>query len=266
MRLATEANGASLSQQSQADDLLLQATDTLSNVTSSIQSLQEAINVQNQVLQIFEMIQNETIPRLEILYLEGTSALSEAELNVPIALEDSIRILETILGIVIPQHNLTERQETLSKLRNETTSLFTIITQLDLRLEILLTNFSSYNETASRLLYESEALNNEAEELLAIAEEALLSANDSVTVGNEIIREARRLLMEIQNRLSEGREFTTGLETVIRNIELAESLSLQAENETTVRGRELMEAVRAANMAASFLENASVNLANAFQV
>ena len=192
--------------------------------------------------------------------------MNEAEISVPVALENSTSILETLLGIEISQYNLNDHQIILDSLRNETDNLFVSVSLLNATLDILLANFSQYNATASRLFIESEELNNEAEELLAIAREALLSANNSVTIGNEVIQEARRLLTELQNRLLEGREFTTGLESVIANIELAERLSLLAENETGTRERELMEAMNNANMATALLESASLNLANAYQV
>ncbi len=264
--MANEADELSLNQQSQAYNLLSLATLTLSNLTLSIQSLQEAIGVQNQILQILQGLENNTLPQLELLYTEGVSALAEAEIKVPIALKNSTRILETILNLEIPRYDLNDRRVILNILQNETDNLFVSVSLLNANLDILIANFSEYNATANRLFLESESLNNEAEELLAIAREALSSANNSVTIGNEVIREARRLLMELRNRLSEGREFTSGLESVIANIELAERLSLLAENGTSVRGRELMEAVSTANMAASLLETASLNLDNAYQV
>lgn len=264
--MANEADELSLNQQSQAYNLLSLATLTLSNLTLSIQSLQEAIGVQNQILQILQGLENNTLPQLELLYTEGVSALAEAEIKVPIALKNSTRILETILNLEIPRYDLNDRRVILNILQNETDNLFVSVSLLNANLDILIANFSEYNATANRLFLESVSLNNEAEELLTIAREALSSANNSVTIGNEVIREARRLLMELRNRLSEGREFTSGLESVIANIELAERLSLLAENGTSVRGRELMEAVSTANMAASLLETASLNLDNAYQV
>lgn len=249
-----------------ATSLLQQATSTLTNATTSLQLLRQAIDVQDQTVVIVEIIQNETLPRLEGLYLEGVEALRSAKIGVPIALENALRILETILNISFPDYNVESRREQLEQLRIETIMLFNSTTQLDFDLDILQANFSSYNATAFNLVSESEALNNEATNLLLIAEGALHFANDSVLRGNDVIDEANRLLAELQERLIEAKDFTSGLEGVIRNIELAENRSLVAESETIVRGRELMEAVIAANRATSLLEEASVTLRNAFEV
>ena len=266
MQLATEADEVSLRQESLAADLLQQATVALSNATTALQLLRDALSIQNQTRQLVDMIQTEALVRLESLYSQGVSALTDAQTSVPIALEDSLRVLESVRNISIPEYSLESRQDRLDQLRNSTASLRNLITQLDTSLNVLLVNFTEYNETATRLLSESEDLNREATELLALAEEAFSSANDSVTNGNQVIQEARRLLTEVQARLSDGRDFTTGLEEVLRNIELAETLSLEAERETAERGRELVDAIATANRAAALLEGATMSLSRAFEV
>lgn len=246
--------------------MLQEVTDIIINATASLDLLNQLLDIQAQTLTVVYIIQNETLPYLDALLLEGSETLASAKINVAAALANATYILDKILSISIFEYNVESGRVKLQQLNTRNHILFNLTSQLNFDIDFMRTNFSFYNLTAFNLTLNSMALNAEATNLLVIAEGAFQFANNSVSRGNVVINEATRLLFELQRQLSDVGNFTNGIEQVIKNIELAENQSLVAETQTLDNERELMEAVIAANRAASLLEEAGMTLQNAFKV
>ena len=266
MRLATEANTTSFSQEMLSRNLLNQATRALNNATMAFQLLCDAIALQNMTTHLIDTLVQERLPQLEELFRVARDTLMTAERDVPLALSRAQLALELAINLTIPNYGVESLQREVGSLSNRTEVVSASTALIDSELDAMRINFSSLNESSSVLLRESQQLTREAEDLLAQAHAALSFANSTVNTGNRFIETVRGLLVELQARLADVDNFTHDLAEVIRNIELAENLSSLAQSEADQVASELREAVMRANMATDLLGSASTILQEALRV
>lgn len=266
MRLATEANTTSFSQEMLSQNLLNQAAGALNNATMAFQLLCDAIALQNATTRLVDRLVQERLPLLEELFRVARDALMTVEQDVPLALSRAQRALELAINLTIPNYGIESLQREVELLDNRTKVILDSTDMIDLELNTLRSNFSTLNTSSRVLLQESQQLRQEASSLFLRAHGALSFANSSVNVGNSFIESVREVLTELQARLADVDNFTRDLAEVIRNIELAENLSSLAQSEAERVGNELREAVMQANTAADLLDSASTILQEALRV
>ena len=266
MRLATEANTTSFSQEMLSQNLLNQAAGALNNATMAFQLLCDAIALQNATTRLVDRLVQERLPLLEELFHVARDALMTVEQDVPLALSRAQRALELAINLTIPNYGIESLQREVKLLDNRTKVILDSTDMIDLELNTLRSNFSTLNTSSRVLLQESQQLRQEASSLFLRAHGALYFANSSVNVGNSFIESVREVLTELQARLADVDNFTRDLAEVIRNIELAENLSSLAQSEAERVGNELREAVMQANTAADLLDSASTILQEALRV
>ena len=266
MRVATEANTTSFSQEMLSRNLLNQATRALNNATMAFQLLCDAIALQNTTTRLIDTLVQERLPQLEELFRMARDALMTAERDVPLALSRAQIALELAINLTIPNYGVESLQREVGLLSNRTGVISESTALIDSELDAMRTNFSSLNESSSVLLQESRQLTREARELLARAHASLSFGNNSVNMGNRFIETVRELLVELQARLADVDNFTRDLAEVIKNIELAENLSSLAQSEAERVASELREAVMRANTATDLLAGANTILQEAMRV
>ena len=266
MRVATEANTTSFSQEMLSRNLLNQATRALNNATMAFQLLCDAIALQNTTTRLIDTLVQERLPQLEELFRMARDALMTAERDVPLALSRAQIALELAINLTIPNYGVESLQREVGSLSNRTGVISESTALIDSELDAMRTNFSSLNESSSVLLQESRQLTREARELLLRAHASLSFGNNSVNMGNRFIETVRELLVELQARLADVDNFTRDLAEVIRNIELAENLSSLAQSEAERVASELREAVMRANTATDLLAGANTILQEAMRV
>ena len=264
--MAREVNGTSHEQQALADSLLDEVTCALENATQALELLDETIALQNITLLKVQRIEEDILPPLLDIYMEARSSFTAVSRDAPLALNEAKRLQEAIRNISVPDFNVEQGHRELDRLENETLELSLAASSVDAELDILLTNFTILDSSATELLMESDRLNRLAQELLSIAHSAQALANDSVEHGNSIIAEARDILSQLQRGLSDADNFTVGLAEMLRNIELAENQSSTAEENAGQRVLEVMEIASRVNTAAETLQNVSQALQTAIEV
>lgn len=264
--LADMANETSFSQLQLALSLLSDVQAASSDAAEALRLLCEAISLQNETTAAITSLEETQLPPLEAVFREAQEALLTAEIEVPLATFRARRVLELILSVSIPDYNTSSIRNRLQTLRGQKEVLVSDTNTTIMELDQLEGEVSSLSDEARPLIAESRRLNFLAVELLARAHAALSFANRTVQEGNEFIAMVQDLLLELQRRLNDTQGFVEGLEEVIRNVELAEELSLQAEEEAREKEGEVREAARLAAEAARVLEEASGIVQQALQV
>ena len=265
-RLAREVNTTSHEQQALAYSLLDEITCALENATQALELLNETIALQKTTLAKVQQIEEDILPPLLDIYMEARSSFTAIARDAPLALSEAKRLQEAIRNISIPDFDVEQGHRELDRLENETLELSLAASGVDAELDVLLTNFTILDSSATELLMESDRLNRLAQELLSIAHSAQSLANDSVESGNAIIADARDIFTQLQQGLSDADSFAVGLAEVLWSIELAENESAAAEENTGRSAVEVMGIASRVNTAAETLQNASQTLLTAIEV
>ena len=245
--------------QSQASSLVEQILLTLERATTAFQRLLATVALQNQTQSTVEVIETTLYP-LEELASQASEALDNATRDVPVALAEATRALAAILNVSLQDFNFDSRRREVADLEEGVARVGSLVDDSSLLLDTIRGNFSVLNATASRLLSESQDLNEEAIFLLNRSREALLLANQSISRGNDIITEAEDLLRQIRAQFRNARSLSDGLEEVILVVEEAEEVSAMAASEAATVDENVRMVAITVNFAVSLLEESSLRL------
>lgn len=266
VQYSTQANITASEQYSLASNLLSLAKQALNQSREAFNLLCRAIALQEETTTTLERLETFNLPTLSQLYEDARQALLRAESLVPLAVNQSKIALEEINNIFITLYNTTSLDREVDKLSERTETVSQSTAALDSELNTLSEEFSSLNDNASRLLNESKELRNKAIVILSVVHAANTLASVQVNTTQELFDRANGILVELQRRLNETESFTAGLEELLRNIELAESSSLEAEDRTLLSAEEVRNATRVAEEAARQLDEVEVFLMQAVEV
>ncbi len=253
-------------QYSLASGLLSQAKLALNQSREAFNLLCQAIGLQEQTTATLDTVEADRLPVLLQLYEDARDALLRVEEIVPSALNQSKIALNEIMNTFIPSYNTTSLDREVDVLFERTTTISQSTNLLDSQLTALRVEFSTLSENASRLLNDSKDLRNKAGTIQVAVHGANSHANDLVVEGQLLFDRANGILDELKRRLAEMVNFTAGLEELLMNIRLAESKSLEAEEEGLLSAQEVNNATRLAGEATQQLVDAERYLTDAMEV
>lgn len=263
--VSSEADVVSFELQLVATSLVENATLTLNDASLALQRLFDTIDLQEQV-QVVLRVLNINLGLFEDQAEAVVYALDNATLDVPIAQSEASRALAAILEVSLSSLDPESRQREVATLESEVSNTGNLVNETSSFLEAIRSNFSALNTSALETLTRSQELNIEAGLLLNRSRAALSLANDSAAQGNRIITEAEEILRELRRRLSDARNLSSGLDEVIRNVEMAENLSLSAEQRAQLADKEVREIADNVNTTMDLLDGVSEMLSDTMVV
>lgn len=237
----------------------------LENATLALQRLQNTRSLQVLVQTALDGLEADVLP-LEALSEVVRESLDNATRDVPVAVMEASRALAAILSISLDGLDLTSRRQDVAILESRVSSVGSSLNESNSFLEILRSNFTTLNTSAFESLTRSRELNLEASRLLNRSQASLSLANESTIAGNLIITEANELLLELRRRFMGAQNLSAGLEEVIRNVEMAERLSLMAKEEADRAAEEVQEIASSINTTVDLLTGVSEMLSETMDV
>lgn len=251
--------------QSQASFLLEQVTLTLQNATLALQRLQNTRSLQELVQTALDRLEADLLPLEEFSGLLR-EVLENATRDVPVAVVEASRALAAVLSISLEDLDLISRRRDVAILESRVSSVGDLLNKSNSFLDSLHRDFTVLNTSASESLTQSRELNIEAVQLLNRSRIALSVANQSAIDGNRIIVEANELLLELQRRFLGAQNLSSGLDEVLRNVEMAERLSLMAREEAERAAEQVQEIAGNINSAVDLLQGVSEMLTETLEV
>ena len=249
--------------QSEASLLLEGVSVSLQNASSALQRLRDTIVLQGRLQAALE-VANSDLLALELLAEEAEETLEEAAMDVPIAAMEATRVLAAILDISLEDFDLDfdprSKGMEVDDIEEEITRESASVDIANRFLSSIRENSTSLNSSAAEILTRSQELNDEARLLLDRSIAAFSLANASAVLGNLVIDDAAMLIFELEIAFGTVMNFSNGLEAVIRNLEMAERQSLEAEQAAEQAEEDLGSVARSVNASAALLEDVSAML------
>lgn len=255
--------------QSEASLLLEAVSVSLRNASSALQRLRDTVVLQGQVQTALEVVDSDLIA-LELLAEGVGGALDEAAMDVPIAAMEAARALAAILNISLEDFDLDfdpdSKRVQVDGIEEGVVRVSVLVDNAEVFLGDIRGNFSTLNTSAVQMLARSRELNAEARLLLDRSRAALSLANASATLGNLVITDAAVILLELEMAFADVMNFSDGLGAVIRNVQVAERQSLEAELAAEQAEEDLRGVASSVNASAVLLEGVSAMLSETLAV